>query len=269
MAWSVCGRYVVKTPIKTIAKMHRVFDAPLFEPMYNVAPTQTVPIVRAKDGGRELALARWGLIPSWAKDVKTGYRLINARADTVASKPSFRSAFKRRRCLVPADGFYEWQKAGKGKQPFYIHRKDEEPFAFAGLWEVWENPEDGKEVQSCSLITTEANELMAPIHDRMPVILPASAYDRWLDADEPVGDLQSLLKPYPADEMAAYPISAYVNNPRNPGAEVHPASVTLRRACFALLATAFPRPTAPRPQESTSNALMPPDSGSVMVKALT
>jgi putative SOS response-associated peptidase YedK len=135
----------------------------------------------------------------------------------VATKPSFRSAFKRRRCLVPADRFYEWKRSGKVKQPFFIHRKDEEPFAFAALWEGWENPEDGKEVQSCSLITTEANELMAPIHDRMPVILPASAYDRWLDEDEPVSDLQALLKPYAADEMAAYPISTYVNNPRNQG----------------------------------------------------
>ena len=122
-----------------------------------------------------------------------------------------------RSCLVPADGVYEWKRDGKLKQPFFIHRKDEEPFAFAGLWEGWESPEDGKEVQSCSLITAEANELMAPIHNRTPVILPELAYDRWLDADESVGDLQSLLKPYPADEMAAYPISTYVNNPRNQG----------------------------------------------------
>jgi putative SOS response-associated peptidase YedK len=164
-----------------------------------------------------LAMLRWGPIPSWAKDANIGNRLINARADTVAAKPSFRSAFKRRRCLVPADGFYEWKRDGKVKQPFFIHRKDEEPFAFAGLWERWENPEDGKEVQSCSLITTEANELMAPIHDRMPVILAESAYDRWLDLDEPVSDLQSLLKPFPANELAAYPISTYVNSPKNQG----------------------------------------------------
>jgi putative SOS response-associated peptidase YedK len=192
-------------------------DIPLFEPRYNVAPTQLVPAVRQEDGKRRLVTLRWGLIPSWAKDAKIGYRLINARADTVAAKPSFRSAFKRRRCLVPADGFYEWKRSGTLKQPFFIHRKDEEPFAFAGLWEGWENPEDDKEVQSCSLITTEANELMAPIHDRMPVILPVSAYDRWLDPDEPVNDLQSPLKPYPADEMAAYPISTYVNSPKNQG----------------------------------------------------
>jgi putative SOS response-associated peptidase YedK len=183
--------------------MHRVFDAPLFEPRYNVAPTQTVPIVKTKDAGWESALVRWGLIPAWARDAKIGYRLINARADTVATKPSFRSAFKRRRCLVPADGFYEWQKAGKGKQPFYIHRKDEEPFAFAGLWEAWENPEDGKEIQSCSLVTTEANALMAPIHDRMPVILDSATCDRWLDADEPANDLLRLLKPFPREELAA------------------------------------------------------------------
>jgi putative SOS response-associated peptidase YedK len=135
----------------------------------------------------------------------------------VATKPSFRSAFKRRRCLVPADGFYEWQKIDKGKQPFYIHRKDEEPFAFAGLWEAWENPEDGKEVQSCSLITTEANTLMAPIHDRMPVILDPAGCDQWLDADESPSDLQSLLKPFPRDELTAQPVSTFVNNPRNQG----------------------------------------------------
>ena len=213
----MCGRYVVKTPTKTIAKMHRVFDAPLFEPRYNVAPTQSVPVVRAKDGTREMVLVRWGLIPSWAKDAKIGYRLINARADTVATKPSFRSAFKRRRCLVPADGFDEWKKGGTVKQPFYIHRKDEEPFAFAGLWESWENPEDGKEVQTCSLITTEANELMAPIHDRMPVILDAVGCDRWLDVDEPVGGLQAFLKPFPPDALIAYPVSTYVNSPKNQG----------------------------------------------------
>jgi putative SOS response-associated peptidase YedK len=213
----MCGRYVIRAPTKTIAKMHRVFDAPLFEARYNVAPTQSVPIVRAKDGTREMVLVRWGLIPSWAKDANIGYRLINARADTVATKPSFRSAFKRRRCLVPADGFYEWKKGRKVKQPFYIHRKDEEPFAFAGLWESWENPEDGKEVQSCSLITTEANKLMAPIHDRMPVILDPSACDQWLDADEPVSDLHSLLKPFPPAELTAYPVSLYVNSPKNQG----------------------------------------------------
>jgi putative SOS response-associated peptidase YedK len=215
----VCGRYVVKSPSAKLKVKFHLDEAPLFEPRYNVAPTQLVPAVRQEDGKRRLAMLRWGLIPSWAKDAKIGYRLINARADTVATKPSFRSAFKRRRCLVVADGFYEWKRDGNVKQPFFIHRNDEEPFAFAGLWEGWENSEDGKEVQSCSLITTEANELMAPIHDRMPVILLASTYDRWLDADEPVSNLQALLKPYPADEMAAYPISTYVNSPKNQGAK--------------------------------------------------
>ena len=192
----MCGRYVVKSPSAKLKVKFHLDEVPLFEPRYNVAPTQLVPAVRQEDGKRRLAMLRWGLIPSWAKDAKIGYRLINARSDTVATKPSFRSAFKRRRCLVAADGFYEWKRDGKVKQPFFIHRRDEEPFAFAGLWEGWENPEDGKEVQSCSLTTTEANELMAPIHDRMPVILAESAYDRWLDAGEPVSDLQSLLKPY-------------------------------------------------------------------------
>ena len=213
----MCGRYVVKSPSAKLKVRFHLDDAPLFEPRYNVAPTQLVPAVRLENGKHRLAMLRWGLIPSWAKDAKIGYRLINARADTVATKPSFRSAFKRRRCLVVADGFYEWKRDGKVKQPFFIHRTDAEPFAFAGLWEGWENPEDGKEVQSCSLITTEANELMAPIHDRMPVILEESANDRWLDADEPVSDLQALLKPYPTDEMAAYAISTYVNSLKNQG----------------------------------------------------
>jgi putative SOS response-associated peptidase YedK len=211
----VCGRYVVKSPSAKLKVKFHLDDAPLFEPRYNVAPTQLVPAERQEDGKRRLAMLRWGLIPSWAKDATIGYRLINATADTVATKPSFRSAFKRRRCLVPADGFYEWKRYGKVKQRYFIHRKDEVPFAFASLWEGWEDPEDCKEVQSCSLITTEANELMAPIHGRMPVILAESDYDCWLDADESVSDLQAFLKPYPAEEMAAYPICTYVNNPKN------------------------------------------------------
>src|SRR6516225_6237386 len=134
----VCGRYVVKSPSAKLKVKFHLDEVPLFEPRYNVAPTQLVPTVRQEDGKRRPVMLRWGLIPSWAKDAKIGYRLINARADTVASKPSFRSAFKRRRCLVPADGFYEWKRDGKAKQPFFIHRKDDEPFAFAGLWEGWE-----------------------------------------------------------------------------------------------------------------------------------
>jgi putative SOS response-associated peptidase YedK len=208
----MCGRYVVKHPTRFMAKMHRI-ATPLFEARYNVAPSQLVPVVKAADAGPELATMRWGLIPSWAKDAKIGYKLINARSETVASKPSFRSAFKRRRCLIPADGFFEWKKLDtKTKQPHFIHLKDDQPFAFAGLWEIWHNPEDGEEVQSCTIITTEANEMMKPLHDRMPVILAPSAYDRWLAEPD-----TELLKPYTASEMIAYPVSTYVNTPKNQG----------------------------------------------------
>jgi putative SOS response-associated peptidase YedK len=162
---------------------------------------------------------QWGLIPSWAKDPKIGNKLINARAETLAEKPSFRNAFKRRRCLIIADGFYEWQKLEKRKQPYYIKMQDGKPFAFAGLWENWKSPE-GEEVISCTIVTTAANSLMEPIHDRMPVILSLDECDRWLDSS--VSDpqvLQSLLKPYKSDEMQAISVSATVNNPANETAE--------------------------------------------------
>ena len=187
---------------------------PNLPPRYNVAPTQNVPIVRRpKDtDGRELVLARWGLIPSWAKDTKIGYRTINARAETVAEKPSFREAFKRRRCLVVADGFYEWQKQPGGKkQPYFISAASDGPLAFAGLWETWKDPE-GDRVESCTIIVTEANDLLRPIHDRMPVILQPGDFDPWLDA--PPQDAQTMLKPF-AGDMTLYPVSSRVNNVRN------------------------------------------------------
>src|SRR5262249_19686163 len=158
---------------------------------------------------RELAMLKWGLIPSWAKDAAIGYRMINARADTVAQKPSYRSAFRRRRCLLVADGFYEWQKTNDKKQPFFIGMKDESPFAFAGLWEHWENPE-GEPIESCTIITTEANDLVKEIHDRMPVILPPKNYPVWLDPEvQDPEKLQKLLAQYPAKEMRAYPVSLF------------------------------------------------------------
>ena len=169
----MCGRYVVKSPSAKLKVKFHLDDAPLFEPRYNVAPTQLVPAVRQEDGKRRLVTLRWGLIPSWAKDAKIGYRLINARADTVAAKPSFRSAFKRRRCLVPADGFYEWKRSGTLKQPFFIHRKDEEPFAFAGLWEGWENPEDGKDVQRRPL--TKSRSFTPSANSSAPAAAPGIA----------------------------------------------------------------------------------------------
>jgi putative SOS response-associated peptidase YedK len=217
----MCGRYVIKSPAAKLKVRFQLDEMPLFEARYNIAPTQPVPLVRRTDQLKpQWTVARWGLIPSWAKDAKIGNRLINARGETVADKPSFRSAFRKRRCLIPADGFYEWKKRDGGKQPHFIHLADDEPFAFAGLWEQWTNPEDGELIESCTIVTTEANELMRTLHDRMPVILPPAEYERWLDpAYQDVNGLKALLRPFPSEEMTAYPVSAYVNNPRHEGAK--------------------------------------------------
>ncbi len=210
----MCGRYTLKTPIDVLAEYFEVEEYPSsLAPSYNVAPTQEVAAIVEEDEKRKLEVFRWGLIPSWAKDPAIGNRMINARAETVSEKPSFRSAFKKRRCLIVADGFYEWQKTDNGKQPFYIRMKDSSPFAFAGLWEAWDKSE---EIRSCSIITTDANDLMDEIHHRMPVILPPENYGAWLDPgfDEKEA-LTSLLKPYPSDEMEAYAVSRRVNKPSN------------------------------------------------------
>lgn len=199
-----------------VAKAFDLPDVPELFPRYNIAPTQGVPIVRlGEDERRHLTMVHWGLIPGWADDPKIGNRMINARGDTVATKPSFRQAFKKRRCLVVADGFYEWQQTGgPRKQPYYIRLKNDGPFAFAGLWERWSK--GGTPIESCTIITTEPNELMAELHDRMPVILRPGAYGVWLDpAVQEPERLQPLLCPYPAGEMVAHPVSTVVNNPRN------------------------------------------------------
>ncbi len=183
-------------------------------PSYNIAPTQEVAAMVEEDETRKLEMFRWGLIPSWAKDPSIGNKMINARAETVSEKPSFRSAFKKRRCLIVADGFYEWQKTDNGKQPFYVRMKDSSPFAFAGLWETWDK--EGEEVRSCSIITTDANDLMNEIHHRMPVILPPETYGVWLDRGfEEREAFSNMLRPYPSDEMEAYPVSRRVNKPAN------------------------------------------------------
>jgi putative SOS response-associated peptidase YedK len=211
----MCGRFTLRTPAGHVAEAFGVLPFADLQPRYNIAPSQPVPVARlAQNDGRELAFLKWGLVPSWADDPAIGYKMINARGDTVATKPSFRKAFKVRRCLVVADGFYEWQKTDGNKQPHYIRLKDDRPFAFAGLWEHWGR--DGQEIDSCTIITTDANELMAPIHNRMPVIVAPSDYDLWLDpAIQEVERLQPLLRPYPPGEMTAYPVSTVVNNPRN------------------------------------------------------
>ncbi len=214
----MCGRF---TLVVSPEQLQTAFpwigeSANQVQPRYNIAPTQPVAVIPNREP-RKLDHFVWGLIPSWAKDPKMGSRMINARAEGVAEKPSFRAAFRRRRCLIPATGFYEWQKnpGQKSKTPMYIQLKSGSPFAFAGLWEDWRSP-DGSQVLSCTIITTEPNSFMAPIHNRMPVILPPDAYDTWLAIGEVErGALQSLLKPYPAEEMTAFPVSTLVNSPAN------------------------------------------------------
>jgi putative SOS response-associated peptidase YedK len=215
----MCGRYTRTTSLKELAEIFGVSNVPETEerPRYNIAPTQTIAAVRQsqEEGGRAFARMRWGLIPNWAKDAAIGAKMCNARAETVTEKPSFREPFKRRRCLIPADGFYEWQRQGGRKQPFLFRMKDGRPFAFAGLWDVWGDGE-GEDVETCTILTTEANELLAPVHDRMPVILDASSYRLWLDPSVSKPDvLLPLLAPFPSERMATYPVSTLVNNVSN------------------------------------------------------
>jgi len=217
----MCGRFTLGATAATLAAQFDLANVPTWTPHYNIAPTQEVLVVLqpSPQANREARLHRWGLIPPWAKDPSIGNRMINARAETVATKPAFRRAFKERRCLLLADGLYEWQRQERRKQPFYIRLRDGRPFAFAGLWEHWEGSE-GMAIQSCTILTTTSNEVVGRIHDRMPVILSPTDYDRWLDPSiqEPAV-LQTLLRPYPADEMMAYPVSTRVNNPANDSPE--------------------------------------------------
>ncbi len=215
----MCGRFTLRAPASLIAEQFSLFDLPSLPPRYNIAPTQTVAVVRqvGEPGGaaRELVNLRWGLIPHWAKDPAIGNKMINARSESVAEKPAYRTALRRRRCLVAADGFYEWQPGGRRKQPYFIHMKDDKPFGFAGLWETWEGPENSY-IESCTIITTDANALMAPIHDRMPVIVEPTDYDLWLDTSiqDPTRFLP-LLRPYQAGLLVAEPVGTRVNSPAN------------------------------------------------------
>ena len=215
----MCGRYTLRVSPAELAEIFAVLNSIEWSPRYNVAPTQIVPAVRPvrESSGRELALVRWGLIPSWADDPKIGSGLINARAESVATKPAFRSALRKKRCLIPADGFYEWKAipSQKTKQPYLITVKDQPVFAFAGLWEHWTSPE-GQRLDTCTIITTDANELMSSVHDRMPVILDRTDYDRWLNRDcQDPQEVLPLLKPFPSDRMQLVPVSTLVNSPRN------------------------------------------------------
>lgn len=210
----MCGRFTQKSPPRKVTEKFGVGEVPPLVERFNVAPAQTVLAIREGGAGREAAFFKWGLVPRWAKDPAVGSKLINARSETVAEKPSFREAFRRRRCLVPADGFFEWSRRGGRKRPYYFRLEDGEPFAIAGLWERWEG--DGGPLETCTLLTTEANGLLAPYHDRMPVILRPEDYEPWLSAGAGhVEALGTLLRPYPPEEMAAREVSPLVNNPAN------------------------------------------------------
>ena len=212
----MCGRYTQKENVDNLLKLLQIARTPQLKPRYNIAPSQMVACVRnaPENTHRECVMLKWGLIPSWAKDASIGHKLINARGETVVEKPSFRHAFSHRRCLVLADGFYEWKQEGRAKQPYYIRFKNQRSFAFAGIWERWAKVKPA--LDTCTVITTSPNTLMEPIYQRMPVILNPTNYALWLDPSTHNPHLlSSLLTPFPADEMEAYPVSTMVNNPRN------------------------------------------------------
>ena len=216
----MCGRFTLRTPLKDVVELFDLAPTELdgatsTSARYNIAPSQAVAAVRfdAQRNARTLAWLQWGLIPSWADDPAIGSRMINARGETVATKPAFRDAFRHRRCLLPADGFFEWQRRDGSKLPYYIRLKDDRPFAFAGLWEHWQHGQLA--IDSCTIITTDANELLRPLHDRMPVILDSAHFARWLDPEvQDRGLLAPLLTSYPAARLTAYPVDRIVNSPR-------------------------------------------------------
>jgi putative SOS response-associated peptidase YedK len=224
----MCGRYRLSKRKQLVEEYFDAGGEEDWEPRYNVAPTQPVPIIRQhpKEPTRKLSLVRWGLIPAWAKDASNAAKMINARSETVSTQPAFREALKLRRCLVPADGFYEWRKSA-GKQPYCFEVNAGELFAFAGLWERWKNP-DGEWVRTCSILTTTANAVTSPIHDRMPVILDPGAYDLWLDPGmQDAAAVSELLQPFAAGAMRCYPVSARINHVANDDEEsARPVTLT-------------------------------------------
>lgn len=218
----MCGRFTQQRPTAELAAL---FDAEPpsagLAPTYNLAPTDDAAVVVERGDRRAIRAYRWGLIPSWAKDEKIASKLFNARAETLATSGAFRESFRRRRCIVPADGFYEWQRAGGVRQPFLIHRVDGTPLALAGLWSGWRHPETDQVIRTFTIVTTAANGLLGAVHDRMPVILEPGDWSRWLDpTTEDVGELNELLVPAPDAELVLYPVSPLVNNVRNNGPEL-------------------------------------------------
>lgn len=211
----MCGRFTLHFPVELLAEIFGLPNLPGLVPRYNIAPTQPAAVVRNSGVTRKLDLLRWGLVPSWAKDISIGSRMINARSESLPDKPSFRNAVRFRRCIVPASGFFEWKPEGSHKVPYYIRLSDGAPMGLAGIWEAWKTPEDTS-LETFTILTTSANPLITPIHDRMPVILHPDAFDLWLDKDvNNPEQLRSLYPPYPADLMTIYPISTLVNSPRN------------------------------------------------------
>jgi putative SOS response-associated peptidase YedK len=211
----MCGRFTLASPGAIVAELFGLAAAPALVPRYNIAPSQAVAVVRGGSGGHSFAELHWGLIPSWSKDAAIGNKMINARGETLAEKPAFRSAYRSRRCLILADGFFEWATGPGRKQPWYFRSRDRRPFAFAGLWERWKGA-DGDAVESCTIVTTTASELVAPVHDRMPVILDPESLEAWLDTGGRPGDtVDALLRPCPAERLEAYPVSFAVNSPAN------------------------------------------------------
>jgi putative SOS response-associated peptidase YedK len=212
----MCGRFVLKTPVEALARIFGFPERPNFPARYNIAPTDPCPVVRA---GPSLAVLRWGLVPFYARDIREGARCINARAEAVAGNRAFARAFRERRCLVPADGFYEWKTEGKLKQPFFFAAPDGAPIAFAGIWDRW-RPKEGEPVESFSIITTEANAAMAPVHDRMPVVLPRAAWALWLDPTAGLAELQTLLQPPPDDALVSRKVDRRVGKVGEEGPEL-------------------------------------------------
>lgn len=211
----MCGRYFLHSTADKLSALFGEMPMPVLEPRYNIAPSQPVPVVRQNPAGRrEMVLLRWGLVPSWSKGPDSRYSMINARAETVAQKPAYRSAFRYKRCLIPADGFYEWRAAGKGKQPYVLRPRDGRPLALAGLWEHWQDA-DGNELESCTILVREANSQVKAVHERMPVIMTPDSYDLWLDthAQKPQ-PLETLLAVQQAPELDIYPVGRAVNNPK-------------------------------------------------------
>jgi putative SOS response-associated peptidase YedK len=215
----MCGRYAITSAPEAIRRLFGYDEQPNFPPRYNVAPTQPVPIVRMTEGKLRFALVRWGFIPSWVKDPRTFSLLINARGESLGDKPAFRAAMRYRRCLFPADGFYDWRRDGERARPYYVRLKGGGPLAFAGLWENWMGPH-GEEMETAAIVTTRANRMLAPIHPRMPVIVPPEAFDLWLDARVDAPTAAALIAPAPEDLLEMHEVSPAVNSAANDGPDL-------------------------------------------------